>query len=72
VIWPTVPQFKDPDGIPYFGPSRNFISGFTAASGATVPGVASAITSKVIFNGSTGGSEALRYAAENVQKWLDY
>jgi Flp pilus assembly protein TadG len=71
VLWPTAPTFKDSYNIPYFGPSRNFISGFTASDGTSVPGVESVIQQKMTFDGATNGPEALRYAAENVQKWLD-
>ncbi len=83
VIWPKVANFTDgiagsrTYGLPYFGPAKMFVTGDTTTTSSTYNGgpLMDSINNYLAYcsvdGAGTNGSEGLRYAAENVQKWLD-
>ncbi|MDD5260644.1 MAG: pilus assembly protein TadG-related protein [Methylacidiphilales bacterium] len=83
VIWPKTANFTNTIsgsrmyGLPYFGPAKMFVTGDTSTSSATYNGgplmdsVNNYLAYCSVDGAGTNGAEGLRYAAENVQKWLD-
>lgn len=73
VMWPPSPEGIDFDtGIPYFKPSRFFLTG----TGVTPDAYGNKSMTEVIenntaFSGWTNGGEGFRVAVQNVQHWLD-
>jgi len=73
VMWPPTPEGVDSDtGLPFFKPSRFFLSGTGIEADAygnkTIEEI---IENNTGFTGWTNGGEGLRVAAQNVQYWLD-
>lgn len=69
VLWPPEAKGIDADtGIPYFKPSRKYITADPENQNITIKDV---IQSQVAYTGWTNGAEGLRMAAQQIQHWLD-
>ncbi|MGF1678085.1 MAG: pilus assembly protein TadG-related protein [Candidatus Methylacidiphilales bacterium] len=73
VVWPPTPEGTDSEsGLPYFKPSRRFLTGVDILPDSrgykTIPDV---VNNTVSFSGWTNGADGLRVAAQNVQLWLN-
>ncbi|MEM6884456.1 MAG: pilus assembly protein TadG-related protein [Verrucomicrobiota bacterium] len=69
VLWPPKASGTDSaTGLPYFIPSRNYITPHSDHDNITIQQV---VEQQVAYSGWTNGAEGLRVAALNIQRWLN-